>query len=781
MTPDRLNAWRITGLVATLAIILTLPLYRFIEGRRAASPSGPAVDTTPTFVGSQACRDCHKQEYDKWKGSHHERAMDVATDQTVLGDFGDAVFEHLGVTSRFFRRDGKFFVRTTGPGGEMGDFEITHTFGWYPLQQYLIPFPGGRLQCLPLAWDVRNKRWYHLYPDQRIDPRDWLYWTNNAQNWNAMCAECHSTDLRKNYEPATDTYQTAWSEISVGCEACHGPGSDHVSWAELPEMGRPETANAALTVRTSQLGARQQIELCAPCHSRRISLGDNIHRHADFLDYAIPQLLTEGLYFADGQILDEVYVYGSFMQSKMYDRQVRCSDCHDVHAIKRIKKGNDLCLQCHKAALYDTKAHHFHKTPGEAGEPIKSTSGDILFEVGSGAQCEQCHMPGRNYMGIDYRPDHSFRIPQPELTRTIGTPNACNRCHVDKTVAWSLQAMEKWYGGRQRPHYGAILARGRAVDPAALQELKDLAKDRLYPDIVRATALRLLANYPGAEAADTFTGALADEAALLRHTAVRNLPETDPNRRLRVLGPMLYDAVKAVRMEAAAGLAGIPETSMAPDLRPKYQAALNEYRQAMERTADFAPSRHNLGNLYHRLGKIDQAIGEYRKAISIDDQFYPAKVNLANLYNQRGRNEAAEQLLQQVLAAHPDLHAVKYSLGLLLAEMGRADQAADYLRQAAEAMPQRHRIRYNLGLLRQHLGQDAAAETELQAALALAPDNPDYLYALAVFYFQRRRWDAAEKMARHLAAGAAAKDQAGQLLEAIQKARQASDNSPRRP
>jgi tetratricopeptide (TPR) repeat protein len=160
---------------------------------------------------------------------------------------------------------------------------------------------------------------------------------------------------------------------------------------------------------------------------------------------------------------------------------------------------------------------------------------------------------------------------------------------------------------------------------------------------------------------------------------------------------------------------------------------------------------------------------------------YPAKVNLANLYNQRGRNEAAEQLLQQVLAAHPDLHAVKYSLGLLLAEMGRADQAADYLRQAAEAMPQRHRIRYNLGLLRQHLGQDAAAETELQAALALAPDNPDYLYALAVFYFQRRRWDAAEKMARHLAAGAAAKDQAGQLLEAIQKARQASDNSPRRP
>jgi tetratricopeptide (TPR) repeat protein len=469
------------------------------------------------------------------------------------------------------------------------------------------------------------------------------------------------------------------------------------------------------------------------------------------------------------------------MQSKMHARHVRCSDCHDVHSIKRIKDGNALCLQCHRAAIYDTRDHHFHKKKGEPGDSIRDQSGKILFEVGTGASCEGCHMPGRHYMGVDYRPDHSFRIPRPDLSLVLDTPDACSRCHVDKTAQWSVDAMAKWYGRKKRPHYGTILAAGRAVDPAALQELKDLAKDRLYPDIVRATALRLLANYPGAEAADTFTGALADEAALLRHTAVRNLPETDPNRRLRVLGPMLYDAVKAVRMEAAAGLAGIPQADMAPDLRPKYQAALNEYRQAMERTADFAPSRHNLGNLYHRLGKIDQAIGEYRKAISIDDQFYPAKVNLANLYNQRGRNEAAEQLLQQVLAAHPDLHAVKYSLGLLLAEMGRADQAADYLRQAAEAMPQRHRIRYNLGLLRQHLGQDAAAETELQAALALAPDNPDYLYALAVFYFQRRRWDAAEKMARHLAAGAAAKDQAGQLLEAIQKARQASDNSPRRP
>jgi hypothetical protein len=298
---------------------------------------------------------------DKWNGSHHQLAMAEASDETVLGDFADAEFRQFGVTSRFYKKDGRFMVATRGPGGEMGDFEITHTFGWFPLQQYLIPFPDGRLQCLPIAWDSRENRWYHLYPDRQLAADDWLYWTNNGQNWNAMCAECHSTDLRKNYDPKTDSYRTAWSEISVGCEACHGPGSDHVAWAQLPEMGRPDVANTALAVDTGEMTSAGQLQLCAPCHARRMSLDDNIHAHADFLDYGIPQLLSEGMYFPDGQILDEVYVYGSFVQSKMHARDVRCSDCHDVHSIKRIKDGNALCLQCHRAAIYDTRDHHFHK------------------------------------------------------------------------------------------------------------------------------------------------------------------------------------------------------------------------------------------------------------------------------------------------------------------------------------------------------------------------------------------------------------------------------------
>jgi predicted CXXCH cytochrome family protein len=745
-----MTTWKIVGIIATAVIVLSLPLYALRNLHDGGSVENNKTLADAEFVGSDKCKDCHRPEYDKWLTSHHRMAMAVATDETVLGDFNDAEFEHFGVRSRFFRKDGKFFVHTQGPGGKMEDLEITHTFGWYPLQQYLVPFPGGRLQCLPITWDVKNKKWYHLYPDQPLEPDDWLYWTNNGQNWNGMCAECHSTDLKKKYNPETDTYQTTWSEISVGCEACHGPGSAHVQWAQLPDMARPALDNDALIVQTSGLDARQQIELCAPCHSRRMSLEDNIHAHADFLDYGTPQLLNEGMYFADGQILEEVYVYGSFMQSKMYARGVRCSDCHDVHSAQRVKEGNALCLQCHKAGIYDTKDHHFHKAEDEKGEPIRSETGEILFDVGSGALCEQCHMPGRNYMGIDYRPDHSFRIPRPDLSVSIGTPNACNRCHIDKSNQWSAETMVKWYGQRRRTHYGTVLNAGRLGQPEALPDLIRLADDRLYPAIVRATALMLLSSYGGVDSRETLERALADEEALIRQTAVRQLAASDPQADLALFGPLLYDPVKAVRIEAAQKLTAIPMEEMTSDIKIKFQSALREYVAAMERTGDFAASRHNLGNMYANLGDSETAIANYRKAIEIDRMFYPAKVNLAMLYSRIKANDQAEQLFREVVGEFPELYEIKYSLGLLLAEKKQYEEAAEYLAQAAEGLPQRARIHYNLGLLHQYLQRDQAAEIALQRAVDIDPNNLDFLYALADFYLKRNRWDDAGRIAESM-------------------------------
>jgi len=749
---DDLKKWEIGGVLALLVIVLSIPFYFYKEEIKNRNKGPDSKLSRSTFVGREACLDCHKPEYDKWKGSHHDLAMDIADDTTVLGDFDNSIFEHGGITTRFFKKNTKFYVNTEGPDGRMADFEITHTFGAYPLQQYLVPFPGGRLQCLTIAWDVEKKKWYHLYPDQEIPVDDWLHWTNQAQNWNSMCAECHSTNLTKGYDIKTDTYNTSWSEIDVSCEACHGPCSTHVKWANMPEMARPPIENYGLVNRTGNLASRELVELCARCHARRSFLGDYTHPQVDVLDHMIPQLLSEGMYFPDGQILEEVYVYGSFLQSKMYSRDVRCSDCHDIHSLKRVSEGNELCLQCHRRDVYDRKEHHFHKKKGEKGDPIKLADGTII-DVGEGAKCETCHMPGRYYMGIDYRLDHSIRIPRPDLSVTYNTPNACNECHKDKTSSWSEEYITKWYGKKKKPHYGEVFSKARnnrLTDPGLLIKTAD---DMLLPVIVRATAASLLSHYPIKDSVMALERALMDDSSLMRQTAIRTLNRLSLSveDRVRFAVPLLYDPVKGVRMEAALCLSPIPQSRLKENERKLFDRALKEYIVAMEYTGEFPQSQFNLGLVYSNLGNLKTAEKHYKNSMRIDNLFYPAKVNLAMLYNQRGMNEQAEVLLKEAYDIRPDMHELAYSLGLLLVESNKITEAADYLERAAKGMPSHARVHYNLGLLFENQGRFKEAEQSLTAALKLEPENMDFLYALAIHYIRinkpLRAKIVAEKMA----------------------------------
>jgi predicted CXXCH cytochrome family protein len=734
--PDPLRNWVLTGLAATLVIVLSLPLYlarqKFIGAQEAGGP-------TTSFVGREKCKECHREAYDKWLNSHHDLAMDVAGEETVLGDFNNALFEHEGVTSLFYRDGDRYMVRTEGPGGRMGDFEITHTFGWTPLQQYLVPFPGGRLQCLSIGWDVEKGKWYRLPPLDITGPDDWLHWTGGGQTWNAMCAECHSTNLRKGYDLEENSYDTTWSEIDVSCEACHGPGSLHVKWAELPAMARPPSENYDLVVRTSGLTSREYLVLCARCHSRRQLLGTFDHSRGDLLDSIVPTLLGEGLYFPDGQILEEVYVYGSFFQSKMYRNGVNCSDCHDSHSARRLKEGNDLCLQCHRAEEYNTRDHHFHKEFHE-GKPSE------------GWLCEKCHMPGRYYMGIDYRPDHSIRNPRPDLSVELGLPNSCNMggCHDDKTDQWSADYMVKWYGEKKKPHYGRILAAGREGKPEALDGIIRLAEDRLVPVIVRATALSLLANYPGERSERVLEMALADDESLIRHNAVRFYNPQDRRKRVKLVGPLLYDEVRAVRAEAAMNLTVVPMDDLREDQKKVFTEALREYRETQEYMGDFPGPRMNLGNMYANLGRLDTAEENYNKALEIDHLYHPARNNLAMLYNRLGRNDEAESLLRELLDSNPGLHEIEYSLALLLAEEKRYGEAVEYLERAAAGLPGRARIRYNLGLLYQELGRMPEAERAIIEARGIDPENFDFLYALADHYLKRQKFQEAGTVAREM-------------------------------
>lgn len=521
-------------------------------------------------------------------------------------------------------------------------------------------------------------------------------------------------------------------------------------------MARPKAANFDLVVPTSGIDNRALIAICAPCHSRRYLLGDNRHDQGELLDKMVPSLLMEGLYHPDGQILDEVYVYGSFTQSKMYQHGVRCSDCHDMHSLKVHGEGNALCLQCHRKESYDTEAHHFHKREHE-GKPSQ------------GHLCVRCHMPGQIYMGADYRPDHSIRIPRPDLSLAIGVPNSCSTadCHGDRGLAWVNEQYTKWYGTSRKPHYGEVFAEGRQGNPEMLDELVQIAGDGLLPAIVRATALALLSGYPREKTGKVYTAALEDGDALIRHSAIRNLIHLEPETRARLLQPKLYDQVRAVRIEAAVSLADVPSRMIRPEHRGALERELAAYREVMTYNSDFAPQRYNLGNLARAQGKPDEAIRLYREAIHIDSHFYQAKVNLAMLQNSRGENREAKALLLEVMKEQPTLYEVAYSLGLLLAEMEEYEQAVHWLGEAADNMPDHSRVRYNQALAYLKLQRWEDGEQALLRALGSAPDNREYFSTLANLYMRFRMVDKAKELARTILQKVPDHEIARQVLETL--------------
>jgi predicted CXXCH cytochrome family protein len=676
------------------------------------------------YVPNDACLRCHPVQAKDWGGSHHFQAMAPATDATVRGDFGGTDFEHDGVVSRFFRRDGKLVVHTDGPGGALADFDVAYTFGVEPLQQYLIPLPGGRLQALTIAWDTGRRRWFHLFPDEKTPPGDVLHWTGRYQGWNAMCASCHSTKLQKHYDARADRYATTWSEVNVSCQSCHGPGARHVAWARSPASGRTPD-DGLVDFRAG--GAEREIQVCAACHSRRSELSAApVPGEALYDDY-LPELLEPDLYYADGQQRGEVYEYGSFRQSRMYQAGVRCTDCHDPHRAALVADGNALCVRCHqdapdtqrfpglRAKSYDSPAHHHHA----AGSP--------------GALCVACHMPARNYMLIDARRDHAIRIPRPDLTAKIGAPNACSGCHADQTPAWAAAAVARWYGPdrRHEVHYGELLAAGRAGRPHAEDGLVELARDASQPAIVRATALDILGRYGPASVPASVEGT-RDADPAVRTAAVASLERVPPEERVALVAPALGDGVRAVRIEAARVLSSVPPDRLDAPQRHAFGAALAEFVAAQDVALDLPGAHLNLAVVSANQGRHAVAEEEYRRALRLDPDFTPARLNLARLLNALERNADAERVLQDGLARVPDQGEMQYSLGLLLAEEKRLPEAAIALGRAADLMPERARVRYNHGLALQQLGRDAEARAALLKAREIDPDDSDIAYALGL-------------------------------------------------
>lgn len=747
-SPQR--AWRSTriavlatvaALTGGLALLLVAVGGFVLPKALRSSGAAPAL----AFVGSEACAGCHRAETALWKQSQHKHAMQHATAATVLGNFDDARFDYFGVHSRFLKRDNKFFVETDGPDGKLATFEVKYTFGIDPLQQYLIEFPDGRLQALSIAWDSRPKdrggqRWFHLYPNEEIKHDDVLHWTKLNQNWNFMCAECHSTGVQKNYDATNDRFQTTWTEISVGCEACHGKGSRHVNWAHDqrswfgkgndPRKGlavflnerngvtwRPDpgTGNPQRSVVPAM--TRREVETCGLCHARRGEFSEEWVPGWPLSDTHAVSLLERGLYHADGQMLDEVYNYGPFKQSKMFAAGVTCSDCHEPHAAKLRAEADGVCLQCHATDKYKVASHTRHEG------------------VTPAVTCASCHMPVSTYMVVDKRHDHSLRIPRPDISVKLGTPNACNNCHADKSAQWAADAIESWHGpvrkGFQNYAEAFKASWSNGTDAAAL--LAAVAASPTAPAIARASALSELHSRVSPTNIEFARKGLADPDPMVRVAALDMLDGLPGDRIWPIVSPLLSDPSRGARIRAVSVLAAVPPANQPASDRTAFERAAAEFIAAQRLNADRPEARSTLGNFYARRRLTAEAESEYRAALRLSPQYAPAAINLADLYRQLGRDGDGESVLRTAIASSRQDAGLHHALGLTLTRQKRPDDALDEFRTASQLEPDRSRYAYVYAVALHSSGRLGESIEVLKDNLARHPDDRESLSALVTF------------------------------------------------
>lgn len=605
------------------------------------------AQSTPEYVGTEACTACHEDVAEAWSGSHHALAWTPPTPDNVLADFDGTEFAHDGTLTRFRVEDGTYFATVTEKDGTTRDYPVHSVAGIAPLQQYLLETEPGRLQSFDVVWDVEEERWYHLYPEQDLPPDDGLHWTGPYKTWNARCAECHATGYERNYAPRTRSYASTEVEIGVGCEACHGPGSAHLEWAAGNALTQtaPDLDAFGFTMSFGQGDTAAEIAQCATCHSRRESLLDgNPVPGTAYHDAHTLALLRPGLYHPDGQIQDEVYVYGSFLQSKMYARGVGCMDCHEAHTADLKHEGNAVCSQCHslagnpdfptlKLAAYDTPDHHFHP------------------EGSAGAQCKSCHMIERVYMGIDWRRDHSFRVPRPDLAGQTDSPDACTDCHTDQSPDWAAAEIAARFPDSEHrgPHYGVALALARTDPIAALGSLEEIAQDAAQPGIVRATALYLMQPATAPDLAERTAPLLRDPDPLVRASAAALQRALPPEARAARLRPLLADPLRAVRIAAARQLFDVSPQAILPSDSALLGEAMRDWQGSISNKLDFPETHLVLGGMALTTRNVPAATGAFREVVRMDPQRADAWSMLVRLTEVTEGRPAARRVLSEAL------------------------------------------------------------------------------------------------------------------------------------
>ncbi|MEI9947543.1 MAG: tetratricopeptide repeat protein [Pseudomonadota bacterium] len=740
-TPTRVAASSSSAFAATSAPLLASATVR-TRGREG-------------FVGSAACAPCHQAQAAEYAKSHHAQALLLPSSDSVATKLDGASFSSpLGGTTRFTEKDQKFEVSSPDASGKTETFPIVYVAGVFPLQQYVVATGRGKLQSLGVSRDTRpaadgGARWFHVYGPRGIAHDDPLFFTNAAQNWNHVCADCHSTLVERRYDLEKDGFDTRWAERSVGCEACHGPGAEHVSAANRGDKSSLAAYAKTLVVslKPSQPWAPSatgspaprppddtELEVCAPCHSRRQPLREGFLAGDPLLDAFEPELLRAGRYHADGQVEGEVYEWGSFLQSRMHAAGVRCSDCHEPHSAKLYAPGNALCVRCHAPARFDVPSHSHHS--GQKA-PL----------------CIDCHMPPATFMQIDERRDHSIRIPRPDLSVELGTPNACNGCHTKQTPTWAVEALARWYpGSARRPHFGQALARDRRAALDTPQALITLARDATAPAIARATALERLGHFPRKSALETLRASLANPEPLIVYGAVLGASTLPLEQRAPLLMAVVEHPRLAIRVAVGKALAELPLDQTNPATRAAVERAFAEVEASFAVSASRPETHVERSSFELHRGFPDEAESALKTALRLAPCLAEAHLNYADLARSRADEASAEREIRAALACAPQNAFAHHALGLWFVRAKKTHEALPSLRKAVELAPLEARFSYVLAVASAQEGDLTEAVRILDGALLKNPNDRDLLQVLAGYLRRRGQQERASDVEAKLAA-----------------------------
>jgi len=696
-----------------LYILIFIPLFT-ITGCTSNGEKEPYKSTKSTllheqYVGAESCKECHQEAYADWKKSDHFYSMQKATKEFVKANF-NTTYSADEIQYKFYTQDTTYFVEIT-EANQTHTFKVAYTFGWHPLQQYLLETENGKFQTLRASWDTENNKWFHQNAGDIVEPHDWLSWSKGGQNWNTMCSSCHSTHLKKNYNEVTDNFNTTFKEINVACESCHGPGVNHIGFQSNNKITDPYQGG----ILTDQ---KAQINNCGTCHARRTMFEDVSDPHNEFLDQFIPQNLTSTFYEGDGQIKGEDFVYGSFLSSRMYRNHVACNNCHNSHSGEIKMEGNSLCLQCHEPQDYDTQKHHHH-TPNTEG-----------------ASCVSCHMDGKVYMGNDYRKDHSFRIPRPDQSVKYETSNSCNSCHTDKDAKWAATAVTTWYGKERAYHFSDDLLPASKLNEQSMTHIENLLSNDSVPTIIKSTAIEYLQYLDDPMALDLILKSLSHKEALVRQSGYVSLLWFPENIRVDAGLRGLSDPVKAVRIMAFRTVISIDVNQLNPEIIKIWNNVNAEYLIYLKTNADFPSGQTLIGEYYQQVNDTKRAITAFNRALKMDSVQLRPYSNLAILYSGINDLASVKKILLQGTELFPNHALYYYYLGLNEGELGNLNAQLNQFKKAYLLNSTDPKIAYNYILSLYNLDAQKEAKKQLVKALIVNPNNKD-LYELDLYFKQQ--------------------------------------------